>query len=176
MVKIMDARNSSKERSGFWEAYRACTEENRVQPDRSPFYVNWAKDFANFLPEKPLTDRSRKDIEAFLADLGKRRSIADWQVRQAEHALKILHEIFLVQKAVKEAAAEAAINKKVSCHTLRHSGVYPAKGGTTHLLEAHYDIRTVQELLGHASVVTTMIYTHVLNRPWLFTPLERTWL
>ncbi|MDP3040601.1 MAG: tyrosine-type recombinase/integrase, partial [Deltaproteobacteria bacterium] len=111
----------------------------------------WAKDFANFLPEKPLKDRSRKDIEAYLSDLGKRRSIADWQV----------------QKAVKEAAARAAINKKVSCHTLRHSGVYPAKGGTTHLLEARYDIRTVQELLGHANVVTTMIYTHVLNRPGL---------
>jgi site-specific recombinase XerD len=73
----------------------------------------------------------------------------------------------LVQKAVKEAAAQAAINKKISCHTLRHSGVYPAKGGTTHLLEARYDIRTVQELLGHANVVTTMIYTHVLNRPGL---------
>ncbi len=69
MVKIMDVRNS-KERDGFWEAYRGCAEENRVRPDRSPFYVNWAKDFANFLPEKPLKDRSRKDIEAFLADLG----------------------------------------------------------------------------------------------------------
>ena len=56
MVKIMDARNSSKERSGFWEAYRACAEENRVRPDRSPFYVNWAKDFANFLPEKPFPE------------------------------------------------------------------------------------------------------------------------
>lgn len=98
MVKIMDARNSSKEPGGFWEAYRECTEENRVRPDRSPFYVNWAKDFANFLPEKPLTDRSRKDIEAFLADLGKRRGIADWQVRQAEHALRILYEIFLSRR------------------------------------------------------------------------------
>ena len=58
----------------------------------------------------------------------------------------------MVQKAVKEAAAQAAINKKVSCHTLRHSGVYPAKGGTTHLLEVRYDIRTVQELLGHANI------------------------
>jgi len=66
----------------------------------------------------------------------------------------------LVQKAIKEAASRAGINRKVSCHTLRHSFA-------THLLEARYDIRTVQELLGHADVSTTMIYTHVLNRPGL---------
>jgi hypothetical protein len=65
----MDVCNSSKGRDSFLETYRACTEENRVRPDRSPFYVNWAKDFANFLPEKPLRDRSRKDIEAFLVHL-----------------------------------------------------------------------------------------------------------
>ena len=90
----MDIPNTRR-RDSFWEAYRACAEENRVQPDRSQFYMNWAKDFANFLPEKPLKDRSRKDIEAFLANLGKRRGITDWQVRQAEHALRILYEIFL---------------------------------------------------------------------------------
>ena len=75
----------------FWDAFKACVEENRIRPDRSPFYVKWAQAFV-------------------------------W----------------------------VGVSKKVSCHTLRHSGVYPATGGTTHLLEAGYDIRTVQELLGHA--------------------------
>jgi hypothetical protein len=72
MVKIMDIPDP-RGRDCFWEAYRGCAEENRVRPDRSQFYVNWAKDFANFLPEKPLKDRSRKDVEAFLSNLGKRR-------------------------------------------------------------------------------------------------------
>ncbi len=67
-----------------------------------------------------------------------------------------IHESSL-QKAVRAAAQATGIPKRISPHTFRHSFA-------THLLEAHYDIRTVQELLGHKNVKTTMIYTHVLNR------------
>ena len=74
----------------------------------------------------------------------------------------------LVQRYIKQAAQQSNINKPVSPHTLRHSFA-------THLLQSGYDIRTIQELLGHSDVRTTMIYTHVLNKggKGVISPLDR---
>ena len=79
-----------------------------------------------------------------------------WYDATAQLRTHHLHSTVL-QRAVPAAAKEAGLQQRVTCHTFRHCFA-------THLLEAGYDIRTVQELMGHKDVATTMIYTHVLNK------------
>jgi site-specific recombinase XerD len=129
-------------------------------------YCHWVKRFIFFHHVRHPADMAETEINAFLTHLAVKEKVSASTQNQAPSALLFLYRHVIgrevgdlgeVIRARKPMRLPVGLTKRATCHTFRHAFA-------TQLLQSGYDIRTVQELLGHKDVKTTMIYTHVLNR------------
>jgi integron integrase len=154
-IIVVDGKSEKGRRTMLPEAIKSALEaqlESVRQLHREDLKKGFGEVYLPYALERKYRFAARELAWQFLFP-AVRRSIDPRSGKERRHHISELN----VQRAVKRALTESQINKSASCHTFRHSFA-------THLLEDGYDIRTVQELLGHKDVRTTMIYTHVLNK------------